>query len=208
MTSISPWLVLAGLGVFHGVNPAMGWLFAVALGLNRGNRAIVVQSLIPIAAGHAISIAVVALAAALLTFIVDQRVLEIAAGIVLLAWAAYQAVYGHRHRVRIGMTTGMIGLGFWSFLMASAHGAGLMLVPVVIPLCISSMPGGDLTATGSLSIALAAVAVHMVAMLSVILIISVTVYDWLGLAFLRRGWINFDIIWIAALTITGLVLIL
>ncbi|MEK1890488.1 MAG: hypothetical protein AAAB35_23575 [Phyllobacterium sp.] len=207
MTSISPWLVLAGLGVFHGLNPAMGWLFAVALGLHRGRRMVVVRSLLPIAAGHAASIAVVASAAVLLGFIVDQRPLEIAAGILLLAWATYQAVYGHRHRVRVGMTTGMVGLGVWSFLMASAHGAGLMLVPVVIPLCLSSMPAPDLTAAGSLSIALAAIGTHMAAMLAVILIISLTVYDWIGLGFLRRGWINFDLIWIAALTVTGLVLI-
>ncbi|UGY11693.1 hypothetical protein [Phyllobacterium pellucidum] len=207
MTSISPWLVLAGLGVFHGLNPAMGWLFAVALGLHRGSRMVVLRSLVPIALGHAASIAVVAVVAVLLGFIFDQRPLEIAAGILLLAWAAYQAAYGHRHRVRVGMTTGMVGLGFWSFLMASAHGAGLMLVPVVIPLCLASMPGQDLTAAGSLLIALAAVGTHMAAMLAVILVIALTVYDWFGLAFLRRGWINFDLIWIAALTATGLILI-
>ncbi|SDP85189.1 hypothetical protein SAMN05428967_3853 [Phyllobacterium sp. YR620] len=207
MTSISPWLVLAGLGVFHGLNPAMGWLFAVGLGLHRGSRMVVLRSLVPIALGHAASIAVVAVVAVLLGFIFDQRPLEIAAGILLLAWAAYQAAYGHRHRVRVGMTTGMVGLGFWSFLMASAHGAGLMLVPVVIPLCLASMPGQDLTASGSLLIALAAVGTHMAAMLAVILVIALTVYDWFGLAFLRRGWINFDLIWIAALTATGLILI-
>lgn len=207
MTSISPWLVLAGLGVFHGLNPAMGWLFAVALGLHRGSRMVVLRSLVPIALGHAASIAVVAVVAVLLGFIFDQRPLEIAAGILLLAWAAYQAAYGHRHRVRVGMTTGMVGLGFWSFLMASAHGAGLMLVPVVIPLCLASMPGQGLTASGSLLIALAAVGTHMAAMLAVILVIALTVYDWFGLAFLRRGWINFDLIWIAALTATGLILI-
>ncbi|NTS33048.1 hypothetical protein HQ945_17450 [Phyllobacterium sp. BT25] len=207
MTSISPWLVLAGLGVFHGLNPAMGWLFAVALGLHRGSRMVVLRSLVPIALGHAASIAVIAVVAVLLGFIFDQRPLEIAAGILLLAWAAYQAAYGHRHRVRVGMTTGMVGLGFWSFLMASAHGAGLMLVPVVIPLCLASMPGQDLTAAGSLLIALAAVGTHMAAMLAVILVIALTVYDWFGLEFLRRGWINFDLIWIAALTATGLILI-
>ncbi len=207
MTSISPWLVLTGLGAFHGVNPAMGWLFAVALGLHRGSRRIVVQSLIPIAIGHAVSIGLVAVVAVLLGLIVDQHVLETGAGIVLLGWAAYQALYGHRHRVRIGMTTGMVGLGLWSFLMATAHGAGLMLVPVVIPLCLSAMPGQQLTAAGSLPIALAAIATHMAAMLAVILVIAVSVYSWFGLSFLRRGWINFDYIWIAALTVTGLILI-
>jgi hypothetical protein len=204
---MSPWLVLAGLGAFHGLNPAMGWLFAVALGLHRNSRSIVVLSLIPIAIGHTVSIAVVAIAVVLLGLVFDQRVLEIAAGIFLLGWAAYFAAYGHRHRVRIGMTTGMLGLGFWSFLMATAHGAGLMLVPVVIPLCLAQTPAQELTAAGSLPIALAAIGTHMAAMLAVILVIAVTVYGWLGLSFLRRGWINFDLIWIIALTITGIVLI-
>ena len=204
---MSPWLVLAGLGAFHGLNPAMGWLFAVALGLHRNSQRTVVLSLIPIALGHAVSIAVIALAVVLLGLVVDQRILEIAAGIILLGWAAYYAAYGHRHRVRIGMTTGMLGLGFWSFLMATAHGAGLMLVPVVIPLCLAASPAKELTAAGSLPIALAAIGTHMAAMLAVILVIAVSVYGWLGLAYLRRGWINFDLIWIIALIITGVVLI-
>jgi hypothetical protein len=207
MIFMSPWLVLAGLGAFHGLNPAMGWLFAVALGLHRSSRRIVLLSLIPIAIGHAVSIAVVAIAVVLLGLVVDQRVLEVAAGLVLLGWAAYHAAYGHRHRVRIGMTTGMMGLGFWSFLMATAHGAGLMLVPVVIPLCLSASPAKELTAAGSLPLALAAIGIHMAAMLAVILAIAVSVYEWLGLSILRRGWINFDLIWVVALAITGIVLI-
>ena len=115
MLSVSPWLVLAGLGAFHGLNPAMGWLFAVALGLHRKSRSIVLLSMIPIALGHLVSIGVVAALVVALGLVVDQRLLEIAAGIVLLGWAAYFAAYGHRHRVRVGMTTGMLGLGVWSF---------------------------------------------------------------------------------------------
>jgi hypothetical protein len=208
MTSLSPWLMLAGLGAFHGVNPAMGWLFAVALGLHRQSRGIVLKSLIPIAIGHTVSIGIVTLAVVTLGFVVDQRILEIAAGVVLFGWAAFYATYGHRHRVRVGMKTGMAGLGLWSFLMATAHGAGLMLVPVLIPLCISAMPASELTVAGSLPVALAAVGTHMAAMLAVILAIAVIVYEWLGLSFLRRGWINFDLIWIAALAITGTILII
>jgi hypothetical protein len=207
VNSLSPWLLLAGLGAFHGLNPAMGWLFAVALGLNRNSRRTVLVSLIPIAIGHTVSIAVVAIAVVLLGLIVDQRVLEMAAGVVLLGWATYHAAYGHRHRVRVGMTTGMTGLGIWSFLMATAHGAGLMLLPVVIPLCLSVSPAKELTAAGSLPTVLAAIGTHMAAMLAVILVIAVSVYDWLGLSFLRRGWINFDFIWIAALALTGIILI-
>jgi hypothetical protein len=207
MASVSPWLVLAGLGAFHGLNPAMGWLFAVALGLHRKSRTVALMSLVPIAAGHMISIGVVAAAVITLGLVVDQRILETAAGMVLIGWAAYQAAYGHRHRVRVGMTTGMIGLGVWSFLMATAHGAGLMLVPVLIPLCLAATPARELTAAGSLPIALAAIGTHMAAMLAVTLIVTVCVYDWLGLSVLRRGWINFDLIWIAALAVTGMILI-
>jgi hypothetical protein len=207
MIYISPWLVLAGLGAFHGLNPAMGWLFAVALGMHRKSRKVVLMSLLPIALGHTASIAVVAIAVVVLGMLIDQRWLEVAAGIVLLGWAAYHAAYGHRHRVRIGMTTGMAGLGLWSFLMATAHGAGLMLVPVLVPLCLSATPAGELTAAGSLPIAMAAIGVHMAAMLAVILAIAVLVYEWLDLSFLRRGWINFDWLWIAALAITGVLLI-
>ncbi|MBS3651326.1 hypothetical protein KEU06_22180 [Pseudaminobacter sp. 19-2017] len=207
MMSVSPWLVLAGLGAFHGVNPAMGWLFAVALGLHRKSRAVVVRSLLPIAIGHAVSIAIVAATVLLLGLVVDERLLEIAAGLLLIGWAAYHAAYGHRHRVRVGMTTGMVGLGAWSFLMATAHGAGLMLVPVLIPLCLAATPARELTASGSLPVVFAAIGTHMAAMLAVILVISVSVYEWVGLSNLRRGWINFDLIWIAALVVTGIILI-
>jgi hypothetical protein len=207
MAPLTPWLVLAGLGAFHGLNPAMGWLFAVALGLHRGSREVVLLSLVPIAIGHAISIGVVAVTVIALGFMVDERLLQMTAGGLLVGWAIYYLAYGHRHRVRIGMTTGMVGLGVWSFLMATAHGAGLMLVPVLIPLCLAASPAGELTASGSLPIALAAVGVHTAAMLAVTLAIAVLVYEWLGLSFLRRGWINFDIIWTAALAITGVILI-
>ncbi len=208
MAPLTPWLVLAGLGAFHGLNPAMGWLFAVALGLHRGSRKVVLLSLVPIAIGHAISIAVVAAAVVALGFVVDERLLQITAGVLLVGWAIYYLAYGHRHRVRIGMTTGMVGLGVWSFLMATAHGAGLMLVPVLIPLCLAASPARELTATGSLPIALAAVGVHTAAMLAVTLAMALSVYEWLGLSFLRRGWINFDLIWTAALAATGIILIL
>lgn len=208
MAPLTPWLVLAGLGAFHGLNPAMGWLFAVALGLHRGSRKVVLLSLVPIAIGHAISIAVVAAAVIALGFVVDERLLQITAGVLLVGWAIYYLAYGHRHRVRIGMTTGMVGLGVWSFLMATAHGAGLMLVPVLIPLCLAASPARELTATGSLPIALAAVGVHTAAMLAVTLAMALSVYEWLGLSFLRRGWINFDLIWTAALAATGIILIL
>lgn len=208
MTELWPWLSLAGLGAFHGLNPAMGWLFAVALGQHRQSRGVVLLSLLPIALGHAISIAAVVAAVVILGAVIDQRAIRLSGGVLLIAWAIYHAIYGHRHRVRVGLQTGMAGLALWSFLMATAHGAGLMLVPVLIPLCLAATPAREITAAGSLPVSLAAIGVHTLAMLSVTGLIAVIVFEWLGLAFLRRGWINLDYLWIAALLGAGVFLLL
>jgi hypothetical protein len=207
VSGLWPWLILAGLGAFHGINPAMGWLFAVALGLHRHSRAVVVGALAPIAFGHVLSIAVVVAAVLLLGLVVDQTLLRRAAGALLILWALYHALYGSRHRVRVGMTVGFAGLAAWSFLMASAHGAGLMLIPVVLPMCLAASPSGELT-TGAVPIAAAAVGVHSLAMLAVTGAVALVVYQWVGVAFLRRGWINLDLVWSIALVATGLLLFL
>jgi hypothetical protein len=203
VTDLWPWIAIAGLGAFHGVNPAMGWLFAVALGLHRRSRQVVLASLAPIALGHAVSICIVAAAALALGLIVAPRVLALCGGGVLLAWAIYHGLYGHRRRVAIGMQTGMIGLGLWSFLMATAHGAGLMLLPTLMPLCL----GSTALRPGSPAIALAAVGLHTLVMLAVTGTVALVVFEWLGLGFLRRGWINFDLLWSAALLVTGSLLV-
>ena len=208
MTSdLWPWFALAGLGLFHGINPAMGWLFAVALGLHRQSQTIVLLSLIPIALGHAVAVAVVLAAFLALGFLVDLVILSRLAAVALIGWALWHALYGHRRRVRVGMQTGLMGLALWSFLMASAHGAGLMLIPVVVPLCISGAPGQELTAS-SIPIALAALGVHTGAMLATIAIIALLVYRVVGVDFLRRGWINLDYVWVAALLVSGAVLLM
>src|SRR5437867_1701179 len=97
------WLGLAGLGAFHGVNPAMGWLFAVALGLHQRRRAVVLESLIPIALGHTLAITAVVVTVAGLGALVDTRVVRVFSGAVLIGWAIYHKLYGSRHRVRFGM---------------------------------------------------------------------------------------------------------
>jgi hypothetical protein len=206
VSGLWPWLALVGLGAFHGINPAMGWLFAVALGLHRHSRAVVAASLAPIAFGHVLSVAVVVAAVLLVGLVVDQTLLRHAAGLLLIGWSLYHALYGSRHRVRFGMTVGFAGLAAWSFLMASAHGAGLMLIPVVLPLCLAASPGGELGAA-ALPTALAALAVHGLAMLAVTGVIALVVYQWIGVAFLRRGWFNLDLVWSIALAATGLLLL-
>ena len=192
---------MAGLGAFHGLNPAMGWLFAVALGLHRNDRRVVWLALLPIAVGHALSVAAVAAAIVALGIIVDGRGVTAAAGLILIAWALYHWRYGSRHRVRVGLQTGLAGLGLWSFLMATGHGAGLMLWPVLMPLCF---PAGVAAGTVDPFVpALLGVGLHTLAMLAVTAAIAVTVYEWLGLAMLRRAWINLDLIWSLALAAAG-----
>jgi hypothetical protein len=206
-TELWPWLALAGLGLFHGVNPAMGWLFAVALGLNRGSRSIVLLSLVPIALGHAVAVATVLLAVLALGLVLDHAMLMRAAAVLLIAWALWHAVRGHRQRLRVGMQTGLAGLVLWSFLMASAHGAGLMLVPILLPICASGAATSELHSGGAIPLAIAAAGIHSLTMLAAIGVISVTVYEWIGVGFLRRGWINLDKIWAAALLLCGVVLL-
>lgn len=202
MQEIWPWLLLAGLGAFHGLNPAMGWLFAVALGMHRKSLSAVLAALPPIALGHAVSIALVAAGAIAVGMLIETNTLYIASGIALIGAALYHFVYGRRHRVRFGMQVSLAGLAVWSFLMATAHGAGLMILPALIPLCLSGSPLDSLT--GSFTLALAGVLVHTGAMLCIIAIIAVAVYRWIGLAILRSGWINVDLVWTAALAATGL----
>ena len=213
LTELWPWLALAGLGIFHGLNPAMGWLFAVALGLHRHSRQVVIFSLVPIALGHALSISVVIAALLLLGVAVDHRMVRLAAGVILMAWALYHWRYGHRHRVRVGMRAGFAGLTLWSFLMATGHGAGLMLVPALMPLHITHTHGQaghghPIMDVGSLWMALAAVGVHTLAMLLVTGVLAVVTYEWLGVGVLRRGWINFDRLWTSVLLATGALLLL
>jgi len=203
VTGAWPWLALAGLGAFHGLNPAMGWLFAVALGLQRQRREAVLQSLLPIAAGHALSISAVVLLVSALRAFIDLNALQIACAVLLIGFGVYRLLA--RHRGRFGMQVSSLQLVGWSFLMATAHGAGLMLLPVLLGMPDQHahvMSGVGQTALG----ALAAVGIHTLAMLCVAGAVGLIVYEWVGLAFLRRGWINLDLVWAIALVGAGLIL--
>ena len=206
MNELWPWLLLAGLGAFHGLNPAMGWLFAVALGLHRRSLAAVLWALPPLAIGHMLSIGIVAGAVVASGVVIEGRWIYAAAALLLIGWAAYNQLYGHRHRVRVGMTAGFGGLLLWSFLMATAHGAGLMLLPAIMPLCLAASPIPG--AAGSVGITLTAIGVHTAATLAVTVLIAIIVYQWIGVAILRSAWLNFDRMWNAALAATGLILLI
>jgi len=201
------WLAVAGLGLFHGINPAMGWLFAAGLGLNRNSERAVWLALIPIALGHALAVGIVLVAVLALGFIVEPVPLQRLAAVILIAWGAWHAFCGRRHKVRVGMQTGLAGLFLWSFLMANAHGAGLMLIPAVIPLCLAAAPAHELTATSSAPVALLALGLHTATMLAAVATISIAVYKSIGVAFLRRGWVNLDLLWSIALMVCGIILL-
>lgn len=211
MTSAWPWLALAGLGAFHGLNPAMGWLFAVALGLQRRSRAALLWSLLPIALGHALSVALVVVAVSVLRAFVDFSALQVGAAVTLIAFGLYRLFA--RHRARVGMQVSGGDLFVWSFLMATAHGAGLMLLPVLLEMPIGTAHHEHVHMAAASEISksaangFAAVAVHTAAMLVVAGAIAVAVYEWVGLAFLRRGWINVDLLWVLALIGAGLFLL-
>jgi len=205
MTDAWPWFAVAGLGALHGLNPGMGWLFAVALGLHRQRRSVVYLSLLPIAVGHAVSILAVAGLLALADYLVAPRFAAIGTGLLLIGWALYHWAYGHRHRVRFGLQVGLLGLAAWSFLMATAHGAGLMLWPALMPLCGSPSMGA--ITGGSWATALLGVGLHTVAMLATIALVAALIYEWVGLAVLRSAWVNVDALWTLALAATGATLL-
>jgi hypothetical protein len=216
MNTYWPWLSLLALGAFHGLNPAMGWLFAVSLGLQERRLRAVMMALGPIALGHALAIGLAAVAVGMVGLVIPQRLLLALGGAALLGFAAYKVATRFRHPRWVGMRVGPRELVLWSFLMASAHGAGLMLVPVLAGLRgegvssalantghaghLSHMPPA---ANNALLPMVAAVGLHATAMLAVAGVIAVVVYQKLGVEVLRRAWVNLDFIWVGALAVTG-----
>jgi hypothetical protein len=223
LTQLWPWAVIALLGAFHGLNPGMGWLFAVALGLQEGRQRAVVTSLGPIAVGHALAIGMVAVPVGMLGLVVAPRLLLAVGGLALLAFAAFKVARRFRHPRWVGMRVGPRDLMLWSFLMATAHGAGLMLAPAIAYLGSRELPVTALAADhaghldhmaqmstgGEVSMALApallGTALHTAAMLLVMGVVALLVYRVLGVELLRRAWINLDVIWAGALAIAGVV---
>lgn len=164
MATLWPWLAIAGLGALHGLNPASGWMLAAASGVRARDAGQARRALLPIAIGHAASIALVACAVAL-GMAMDRTLFQRLGGALLVGMAALRLLRGAVPRASIGTDLGHAGIALWSFLMATAHGAGMMLVPVLVPLCLADNPAREITASGSLSLALAAVGVHTAAML-------------------------------------------
>lgn len=210
------WDAMILLGAFHGINPGMGWLFAVALGMQQGNARGVWRALPPIALGHLVSVGVVLLAAALLNLVIPLAILKVAIAAVLILFGAYR-LWRHRHPRFGGMQVGFRDLSIWSFLMASAHGAGFMLLPFVMKLSQStsaSVHGAHgachdaATALGTPWMGATALGLHTASYFAVMALAAWVVYKKLGLALLRTAWFNLDWLWAAALVVAGFVVLL
>jgi hypothetical protein len=195
------WALMIGFGAYHGLNPGMGWLFALALGLQQKSERAIWLSLAPISIGHAVSIVLVAALVLVAGHLVSTSTLRIATAAALIGFGVFKLFTYYRHPRWVGMRVGMRDLFFWSFLMAAAHGAGLMVAPTLLE--ISAAVGEEGAGLASGAGVLMAVGLHTLAMLAVMAIVALIVYRKLGLKILRQGWINFDLIWAVALLVVG-----
>ena len=222
MSDSLPWLTLLILGAYHGINPGMGWLFAVALGMQEKSRRAVLAAIPPIALGHALSIGVVVCVLWLARASLPDKALRYGGAAILFGFGLYRMVRT-RHPKWVGMRVGFGDLTLWSFLMASGHGAGLMLVPIMLGwsqgnhgessahsehlLNAGHNSSTQMAFSGSLGW-LAAVGVHSIGHLLVAALIAIVVYEKLGLALLRTAWFNLDLLWMIALMVSGIIILL
>jgi hypothetical protein len=214
-----PWLTLAALGAYHGLNPAMGWLFAVALGLQERRRGAVLQALPPIALGHAAAISLVVLVVGVARITIPLDVLRYVCAGALILFGLYKLIR-RKHPRWVGMRVGFRDLTAWSFIMASAHGAGLMLVPVLLKLSgtmhqmehrahVAHEHWGHgvhlFLANPTVLADLTAVGLHTLAMFAVMAAVAVLVYEKLGVMILKRTWFNLDLLWAGTLVVAGVI---
>jgi hypothetical protein len=208
-----PYILLGLLGAYHGLNPAMGWLFAVALGMQERSRRAVLRSLLPIAIGHECSIVLVAVLVVGLGLLADTHVLHVGAGIALIGFGVFRFVRPRAHFRWTKLRVNRRELGWWSFLMSTAHGAGLMVAPVLIgagaagtaeaatdhdlehvhAAMISPLAGG------------VALLLHVASMMLVMAVVAVVVYEKLGVTILRQAWLNTEWLWAGAFVLAGFV---
>jgi hypothetical protein len=201
------WLTVVAFGVYHGLNPAMGWPLAVANGLSARRDAAVLSTMAPLATGHFLAMAVAVLPFALLSeYVQHGQAIRVGAGMLVLLFGLYRLIDRRhpRYLARIAPTR----LAWWSFVMATAHGAGLMLAPVALGLCTAPRDPGQVSAMDAMirsdiAVAVAVTVVHTVAMLVSGIAIAWLVYRYLGVQFVRRAWFNLDVVWGVSLVVAG-----
>src|SRR3954468_6881906 len=215
MHGVWPYILLGLLGAYHGLNPAMGWLFAVALGMQERSRRAVLRSLLPIAIGHECSIALVAVLVVGLGLFADTHVLHLGAGLALIAFGIFRFVKPRAHFRWTKLRVNRRELGWWSFLMSTAHGAGLMVAPVIIGAGSTGTAGAatdedvhhvNLAIGNPLGGGIALFA-HLASMLVVMALVAVVVYEKLGVKILRQAWVNTEWLWSGTFVLAGMVTI-
>ena len=214
-TPVWPWVAILLLGVWHGINPGMGWLFAVALGMQERRSGAVWGALLPLAAGHGLAIAGAVVIALGVGVAVPVAVVQWTVAVLLVGLGVSRLIR-HRHPRWAGMRVTPRELTMWSLLMASAHGAGLMVLPFVLRSATghghhamaghgASVAAGLTMGSGDLSIGLTATVLHTAGYLLVTGLLATLVYSKLGLRRLRELWINLDLVWGSALILTGVI---
>ncbi|MGH9253974.1 MAG: hypothetical protein ACRD3C_05325 [Vicinamibacterales bacterium] len=208
------WGAVMLLGAYHGINPAMGWLFAVALGMQQGSARGVWRALPPIALGHALAVGAVLLLGAVAERVVSLSLVKIAVASSLIALGLYR-LWRHRHPSYGGMQVGARDLTIWSFLMASAHGAGFMVLPLAMGMTtadVEAAGAGHAHAAASSQATAgslwAALGLHSLAYMTVTALLAWIVYSRVGVAILRTAWFNLDWLWACVLVVTGAVILL
>ena len=204
--TLLPLTTLLLLGAFHGINPGMGWLFAVALGMQERRQGAVWRALIPLTLGHGLAIGAVILIAVAAVVAVPAASLKLPVALALGALGVYRLVR-HSHFTGGGMRVGMAGLTAWSFLMATCHGAGLMVLPVFLGMTAAAQGASCHAGTGastSAASAITATLVHGAGYLVVTAAAAWVVFTKLGVGLLRKAWFNLDLIWAVALIATGI----
>ena len=206
-TTAGLWLAVVASGAYHGVNPGMGWPLAVSAGLMGKGARDVAAALLPLAAGHLLAMAAILLPFALMSALLDwQHQIRLGAGAVVVAFGVYRLIDRRHPRAlaRIRPTQ----LALWSFAIATAHGAGLMLLPIYLGLCdAAELDAGHRASSalmaGNTGMALLVSLVHALSMVAVGGVIALLVHAWLGLKFLSRAWFNLDVVWAGSLILIG-----
>jgi hypothetical protein len=198
-------LIMAGLGAYHGLNPAMGWLFAVGLGLQERSRGALLRALGPIALGHELAIGVVAALVVTLGVFADPGPLRMGAAAALVAFGIFRFARPRAHPRWAKMKVTKRELTWWSFLMSSAHGAGLMVAPVLVGASVGPAGHDHEDVLSSLGTAAAVLVVHVGAMLVTMGFVAVLVYEHFGVSILRKAWLNTDHLWAGAFVVAGTV---
>ena len=206
-TSAWLWAAIVASGLYHGINPGMGWPLAVAAGLMNKSARALLAALVPLSAGHLLAMLVMLLPFAMLLALAEwQRQIQIGASLLLIAYGVLRLAYPRHPRVLARIRPAQLAL--WSFVVAIAHGAGLMLVPIYLGLCESAGldSGHQAAATligANFAMALIVSVVHTIAMISAGGGAAWLVYRYLGLQYLSRSWFNLDAVWALSLILVG-----